>query len=124
MSLCFLKILSFGDHEIQGESPKSLAIRFEKSNCIEYIHVVETDCKLPEFYKGISFVKKMFLIIFFFCNFFVDDEYPAHLAAYNGNLQLLSMLISEGHCHINQTDPLGCSPVHKGCFDGSFYCLM
>lgn len=87
-----------------GESPKSLAVRFEKSACIEYMNVAEKDCKLPEFYQ--------------------DDEYPAHLAAYNGNLHLLSMLISEGHCHINQSDPLGCSPAHKASSNGHRDCLQ
>ena len=39
---------------MQGESPKSLAIRFEKESCVEYMNVAETDCKLPEFYQGIN----------------------------------------------------------------------
>ncbi|XP_065887537.1 ankyrin repeat domain-containing protein 42-like [Dysidea avara] len=87
-----------------GDSPKTLAIRFEKQNCIEYMTKAEEDRKLPEFYKS--------------------DEYPAHFAAYNGNLQLLSMLISEGHCHINQPDPLGCSPAHKAASNGHMNCLQ
>lgn len=96
---------------MQGESPKSLAVRFEKSACIEYMNVAEKDCKLPEFYQGMLTFKSFKT---YFKKYLLDDEYPAHLAAYNGNLQLLSMLISEGHCHINQSDPLGCSPAHKG----------
>ena len=33
-------------------------------------------------------------------------EFPAHAAAREGNLQLLSMLIKEGHCGINDWDQL------------------
>ena len=80
--------------------------------------VAETDCKLPEFYQGMDlpYISSLHCTCVHIINLriFFYDEYPAHLAAYNGNLQLLSMLISEGHCHINQTDPLGCSPAHKG----------
>lgn len=86
-------------------------MRFEKSACIEYMNVAEKDCKLPEFYQGVLTFKSFKTYL---KKYLLDDEYPAHLAAYNGNLQLLSMLISEGHCHINQSDPLGCSPAHKG----------
>lgn len=35
-------------------------------------------------------------------------------AAYVGNLQLLSMLILEGHCNVNQQDKAGSTPAHKG----------
>jgi len=37
---------------MQGDSPKTLAIRFEKQNCIEYMMKAEEDCKIPEFYKS------------------------------------------------------------------------
>ena len=42
---------------MQGESPKSLAVRFEKDKCVEYMSVAEADCKLPEFYKGMELQK-------------------------------------------------------------------
>lgn len=41
-------------------------------------------------------------------------EFPAHVAAREGNLQLLSMLIKEGHCGINDKDRNGSTPAHKG----------
>ena len=41
-------------------------------------------------------------------------EFPAHAAAREGNLQLLSMLIKEGHCGINDRDKNGSTPAHKG----------
>jgi len=37
---------------MQGDSPKTLAVRFEKQNCIKYMTKAEEDCKLPEFYKS------------------------------------------------------------------------
>ena len=42
-------------------------------------------------------------------------EFPAHAAAREGNLQLLSMLIKEGHCGINDRGKNGSTPAHKGC---------
>lgn len=35
-------------------------------------------------------------------------------AAYEGNLQLLSMLVLEGRCNVNQQDKGGSTPAHKG----------
>ena len=39
-------------------------------------------------------------------------EFPVHAAAREGNLQLLSMLIKEGHCGINDRDKNGSTPAH------------
>ena len=49
-----------------------------------------------------------------FCSTYVAGEFPAHEAAKKGNLQLLSMLIKEGHCGINDKDQHGSTPAHKG----------
>ena len=43
-----------------------------------------------------------------------ESPYPAHKAAHNGNMELLSMLILEGHCSINQQDTAGSTAAHKG----------
>lgn len=46
-----------------------------------------------------------------------DDEMAgkgALQAAYVGNLQLLTMLILEGHCNVNQQDKAGSTAAHKG----------
>lgn len=42
------------------------------------------------------------------------EEYPAHAAASVGNLQLLSMLIQEGHCGVNDRNTNSATPAHKG----------
>lgn len=42
------------------------------------------------------------------------EEYPAHSAAQLGNLQLLNMLIQEGHCTVNDRDKHNTTPAHKG----------
>ena len=41
-------------------------------------------------------------------------EYPAHAAAHEGNVELLGMLIHEGHCGVNDRDHMGATPAHKG----------
>ncbi len=49
-----------------------------------------------------------------FCLFEIAGEYKAHVAAKQGNLQLLSMLIKESHCGVNDRDSQGSTPLHKG----------
>ena len=49
----------------------------------------------------------------------IESAYPAHNAAHNGNLELLSLLILEGHCSVNQKDTAGSTPAHKGCIGPS-----
>lgn len=44
-----------------------------------------------------------------------DNEKQGGLkAAYEGNLQLLSMLIQEGLCSVNERDERGSTLAHKG----------
>ena len=48
------------------------------------------------------------------CVFLLAGEYKAHVAAKEGNLQLLSMLVKESHCGINDRDGQESTPLHKG----------
>ena len=40
--------------------------------------------------------------------------FPAHVAAYNGDLPLLKMLIETAVVSINERDEKGSTPAHKG----------
>lgn len=44
----------------------------------------------------------------------VDLAFPAHVAAYNGDLPQLKMLIETGVVSINERDSKGSTPAHKG----------
>ena len=43
-----------------------------------------------------------------------ENDHPAHMAAFHGNLSHLILLIEEGHCGINDQDMWGATPAHKG----------
>lgn len=43
-----------------------------------------------------------------------DLSFPAHVAAYNGELDHLRMLIENGVVNINERDDKGSTPAHKG----------
>ena len=45
---------------------------------------------------------------------YTGDEFPGHTAASQGNVQLLSMLLIEGHCGVNDQDTHGSTAAHKG----------
>ena len=44
----------------------------------------------------------------------VDLAFPAHVAAYTGDLVHLKMLIENGVVNINERDDKGSTPLHKG----------
>lgn len=43
-----------------------------------------------------------------------DLAFPAHIAAYQGDLAHLKMLIENGIVNINERDNKGSTPAHKG----------
>lgn len=43
-----------------------------------------------------------------------DLAFPAHVAAYNGDLAQLKMLIEAGVVSVNERDDKGSTPSHKG----------
>jgi ankyrin repeat domain-containing protein 42 len=88
----------------EGDTPKTLALHYEKQDCVEYLTELEKSAKVPDFYH--------------------KHDYPAHVAAYHGSLQLLSMLIDEGHCGINDQDMWGATPAHKAAGNGHIKCLQ
>ena len=46
--------------------------------------------------------------------FFLDLAFPAHAAAYNGDLSHLRMLIETGVVSVNERNDKGSTPAHKG----------
>ena len=45
---------------------------------------------------------------------FSDMNFPAHVAAYTGDLEHLRMLIENQIVNINERDDKGSTPAHKG----------
>ena len=45
---------------------------------------------------------------------FKGTVYPAHMAAYQGDLQVLQSLVSRGIAGVNDRDDTNCTPAHKG----------
>ena len=45
---------------------------------------------------------------------FADLSFPAHVAAYTGDLRHLRMLIDNGIVNVNERDERGSTPAHKG----------
>lgn len=43
-----------------------------------------------------------------------EEKHIGFQAACDGNIQLLSMLILDGHCSVNQQDGRGSTLAHKG----------
>lgn len=54
----------------------------------------------------------------------LDLAFPGHVAAFNGDLEVLKKLIGDGVINLNERDDNGSTPMHKGelaCFF-SFSC--
>ena len=50
-----------------------------------------------------------------------DLAFPAHVAAYSGDLDHLRMLLENGVVNINERDDKGSTPAHKGLCKYSTY---
>ena len=46
----------------------------------------------------------------------LDLTFPAHMAAYKGDLAYLQMLVETGVVSVNERDDKGATPSHKGWF--------
>ena len=45
---------------------------------------------------------------------YLDLTFPAHMAAYKGDLAYLQMLVETGVVSVNERDDKGATPSHKG----------
>ncbi|XP_025047442.1 ankyrin repeat domain-containing protein 42 isoform X3 [Alligator sinensis] len=87
-----------------GETPKDLAQRFYKDNIVEYVDSVEQERDHP------------------FCQ--EDLAFPAHTAAFKGDLVTLKRLVESGIININERDDKGSTVMHKAAGQGHINCLQ
>ncbi|KAA3673067.1 uncharacterized protein DEA37_0003382 [Paragonimus westermani] len=83
-----------------GDTPETLARRFLKDDVLTYVEKVKAEhpdhlCKAD-----------MFAVLAF----------PAHTAAYKGDLEHLQALVDGGIVKIDERDEQGSTPLHKGDF--------
>ncbi|XP_074839601.1 ankyrin repeat domain-containing protein 42 [Carettochelys insculpta] len=87
-----------------GETPKDLAQRFYKDNIVQYISSVEQESDHPEEEENLAF--------------------PAHVAAFKGDLVTLRRLVESGVININERDDKGYTLMHKAAGQGHTNCLQ
>ncbi|XP_032298122.1 LOW QUALITY PROTEIN: ankyrin repeat domain-containing protein 42 [Coturnix japonica] len=87
-----------------GETPRDLAERFYKDNILQYIDSVEKEGEHPETQEVLDF--------------------PAHDAAFRGDLLELRRLVSCGAININERDDKGSTLMHKAAGQGHIHCLQ
>lgn len=88
----------------QGDTPKNLCQQFYKKDCLDYLNAVEYDLLHPEDEENLAF--------------------PAHVAAYNGDLAQLKMLLETGVVSVNERDDKGSTPAHKAAGNGHVQVLQ
>ncbi|KAL3846546.1 hypothetical protein ACJMK2_017525 [Sinanodonta woodiana] len=93
-----------GARNDQGETPRDLAQQFYKDHIIEYIQGVEWERDHPEEAENLAF--------------------PAHVAAFKGDLDHLRMLVENGVVNINERDDKGSTPAHKAAGNGHIHILQ
>lgn len=95
---------TLGARNDHGETPRDLAQQFYKENILEYIDHVQHELDHPEQAENLAF--------------------PAHVAAYNGELDHLRMLVENGVVNINERDDKGATPAHKAAGQGHIHILQ
>ncbi|KFP29484.1 Ankyrin repeat domain-containing protein 42, partial [Colius striatus] len=88
----------------QGETPRDLAERFYKDKILQYIDGVERDGEHAETQEVLAF--------------------PAHGAAFKGDLLVLRRLVGNGVININERDDKGSTLMHKAAEQGHIHCLQ
>ncbi|NXH16250.1 ANR42 protein, partial [Bucco capensis] len=88
----------------QGDTPRDLAERFYKDNILKYIDDVEKEEKHPETHEVLAF--------------------PAHDAAFKGDLLVLRRLVESEVININERDEEGSTLMHKAAAQGHIHCLQ
>ncbi|XP_038033469.2 ankyrin repeat domain-containing protein 42 isoform X6 [Anas platyrhynchos] len=76
-----------------GETPRDLAERFYKDNILQYINSMEKEEEHPETQEVLAF--------------------PAHSAAFKGDILVLRRLVKTGVVNINEQDDKGSTLMHK-----------
>ncbi|XP_077307528.1 ankyrin repeat domain-containing protein 42 [Lithobates pipiens] len=86
------------------DSPRDLARRFYKERITQYMDGVEYERDHPEEHENLAF--------------------PAHVAAFKGDLVTLRKLVESGIININERDARGATPLHKAAGQGRIECLQ
>ncbi|XP_051476792.1 ankyrin repeat domain-containing protein 42 isoform X2 [Apus apus] len=87
-----------------GETPRDLAQRFYKDNILQYIDGLEKEEEHPKAQEVLAF--------------------PAHAAAFKGDLLVLRRLVRSGVININERDDKGSTLMHKAAGQGHIHCLQ
>ncbi|XP_038033458.2 ankyrin repeat domain-containing protein 42 isoform X1 [Anas platyrhynchos] len=87
-----------------GETPRDLAERFYKDNILQYINSMEKEEEHPETQEVLAF--------------------PAHSAAFKGDILVLRRLVKTGVVNINEQDDKGSTLMHKAAEQGHVHCLQ
>ncbi|XP_038033234.2 ankyrin repeat domain-containing protein 42 isoform X2 [Anas platyrhynchos] len=87
-----------------GETPRDLAERFYKDNILQYINSMEKEEEHPETQEVLAF--------------------PAHSAAFKGDILVLRRLVKAGVVNINERDDKGSTLMHKAAEQGHVHCLQ
>ncbi|KFO83534.1 Ankyrin repeat domain-containing protein 42, partial [Buceros rhinoceros silvestris] len=88
----------------QGETPRDLAERFYKDNILQYIDGMEKEGEHLETQEVLAF--------------------PAHVAAFKGDLLVLRRLVRSGVINVNERDDKGSTLMHKAAAQGHIHCLQ
>ncbi|XP_044142480.1 ankyrin repeat domain-containing protein 42 [Bufo gargarizans] len=88
----------------KGETAKDLARRFYKERIIQYIDSVGYERDHPEESENLAF--------------------PAHVAAFKGDLVTLRKLVESGIINVNERDDQGSTPLHKAAGHGQVECIQ
>ncbi|NWW82700.1 ANR42 protein, partial [Climacteris rufus] len=88
----------------RGDTPRDLAERFYKDNILQYIDGVEKEGEHPETQEVLAF--------------------PAHDAAFKGDLLELRRLVRSGVINMNERDDKGSTLMHKAAEQGHIHCLQ
>ncbi|NWY68495.1 ANR42 protein, partial [Erithacus rubecula] len=101
MSSLMYTLKARNDH---GETPRDLAERFYKDRILQYIDGVEKEKEHPETREVLAF--------------------PAHDAAFKGDLLVVRRLVRSGVVNINEQDDKGSTLLHKAAERGHIHCLQ
>ncbi|XP_055972252.1 ankyrin repeat domain-containing protein 42 [Sorex fumeus] len=87
-----------------GENVLDLAQRFFKQNILQFIQGTEYEGNDPADQEAL--------------------EFPGHVAAFKGDLEMLKKLIEDGIININERDNNESTPMHKAAGQGHIECLQ